>query len=336
MTLNWLVIGTSDIVKKRAAAALATAPGSRLVGVCGGLARATAIANEHGATEIYDDVDRAIAQTSADAVYIGTAVYRHQSEALKALAAGKHVLIEKPLGLSAPDAAVMVDALARTNATRPPAERLIAGCAYYRRTYPRFAHAKKLIDSGSLGKIAHVRMSYHGWWVPAADDPKVWRVDRTKSGGGPLADMGCHMVDVVIGLLGMPTSVYAKCGNLVHGYAVEDSTSALMTFASGTQLMASFAWSTKGFLHDMDILGTDAKLSWQPFDSGKVTRSAGRESEEFDLPNAANVHTPLVQDFVEAVRDRRPPVSPLDQALLTNRVIDAVYASASSGREIAP
>ena len=179
-------------------------------------------------------------------------------------------------------------------------------------------------------------MSCHSWWAPAANDPKIWRVDPTKSGGGALADMGCHMVDLVIGLLGMPVSVYAKNGNLVHTYGVEDSTSALMTFASGTQLLASFAWSTKAFLHDIDIIGTDAKLSWQPFDTGKVTRSAGRDSVEFDLPNAANVHVPLVQDFVEAVRDRRPTVSPLDQALLANRVIDAVYTSAATGKEVAP
>ena len=336
MPLTWLIIGTSDIVKKRAAAAIATAPGSKLLGVCGGLDRAAAIAKEHGATEVFDDVDRALAQTKADAVYIATAVYRHQNEALKSLAAGKHLLIEKPLGLNAADAAAMVDAAAKTNAARKPADQLVTGCAYYRRTYPRFAHAKQLINSGGLGKITHVRMSCHSWWAPAANDPKIWRVDPTKSGGGALADMGCHMVDLVIGLLGMPVSVYAKNGNLVHTYGVEDSTSALMTFASGTQLLASFAWSTKAFLHDIDIIGTDAKLSWQPFDTGKVTRSAGRDSVEFDLPNAANVHVPLVQDFVEAVRDRRPTVSPLDQALLANRVIDAVYTSAATGKEVAP
>lgn len=336
MPLNWLIIGTSDIAKKRAAAAIANTPGSKLLGVCGGRDRAEAIAKEHGATEVFDEVDRAIAETKADAVYIATAVFRHQNEALKSFAAGKHVLIEKPLGLSAPDAAVMVDGLAKANAARKPADQLVAGCAYYRRTYPRFAHAKQLISSGNLGKIAHVRMSCHSWWVPAPNDPKIWRVDPAKSGGGALADMGCHMIDVVIGLLGMPQTVYAKNGNLAHSYGVEDSTSALMTFANGTQWVATFAWSTKAFLHDMDIIGTDAKLSWQPFDTGKVTRSAGRESVEFDLPNAANVHGPLVQDFVDAVRDRRPPVSTLDQALLTNRVIDAVYASAKLGREVVP
>ena len=81
--LKWLLIGTGDIVRKRVASALAP----NLVGVCGGGGRAQTIADEHGASEVFDDVDDALANTAADAVYVATAVYRHRDEAIKAAVA---------------------------------------------------------------------------------------------------------------------------------------------------------------------------------------------------------------------------------------------------------
>ena len=87
--VNWLLVGTGDIVRKRVAAALASGSGGRLAGICGGLDRARAIAGQFGIDEVYERLDQALAATRADCVYIATPVYRHAEEALKALAAGK-------------------------------------------------------------------------------------------------------------------------------------------------------------------------------------------------------------------------------------------------------
>ena len=95
--MNWLCVGTGDIVTKRAADALATADKSQLVGICGGRGRAQIIANEHNAPQVFSDLDEALAKTTADAVYIGTPVDRHCSEATASIRAGKHVLVEKLL-----------------------------------------------------------------------------------------------------------------------------------------------------------------------------------------------------------------------------------------------
>jgi predicted dehydrogenase len=321
-TVRWLLVGTGDIVRKRVGAALAP----RLSGVCGGLERAAAIAKDHGAAEVFDDLDTALRQTAANAVYVATPVHRHRREALAAIAAGKHVLIEKPLGLDGDDAQQICDAAAGAGVT--------AGCAYYRRCFGRFAHLAQLLDQKALGRIVMVRTCYWSWFGPDPDDPKRWRVDPSHSGGGPLADMGSHMFDLLIALFGMPRSVLASCDTLAHDYAVEDTAAVIMTLGSGAQVTAGFGWSSHTWRHEFEVIGTEGKVLWAPADTGKVTVTVGRDVQELDLPNADNVHQPLVEDFEKAVTSARPPIVPLASAVCTNRLLDAIYRSSRSHREV--
>ena len=325
--LNWLIIGTGDIVQKRAAAAITSAEGSQLAGVCGERSRSEAIVREHGGSEVFDDIDTALSQTCASLVYVATPVYRHRVEAIKAMQAGKHVLIEKPLGLTAEDAQAMVDAAKTTNR--------IAGCAFYRRLAPRFAHARELLARGVLGQIVSVHIACAGNFNPAADDPKFWRVNPDLSGGGPLADMGCHLLDVMIALFGMPRSVYALIDTLVHDYDVEDVATLLMRLPDGGHVTSTHTWCTPTGPYAMDILGSEGRLTWSSYDAGEVTLTTDGHAQVVDLPPATNVHEPLVADFVGAVRDGRSPVCPLGAALMTNQLMDAAYASAATGEPVA-
>src|SRR5687767_1629063 len=103
-TIRWLLVGTGDIVNKRVAPALASAPHAKLIGVVGQIHRAKAIATKFDGVHPYGDLDEALRHSPADAVYVATPVYRHRDEATRVLRAGKHVLVEKPLGLNADDA----------------------------------------------------------------------------------------------------------------------------------------------------------------------------------------------------------------------------------------
>ena len=324
--VNWLLVGTGDIVRKRVAAALASASYGRLVGICGGLDRARAIAGQFGIDEVYGQLDQALAATRTDCVYIATPVYRHAEEAVKAIAAGKHVLVEKPLGLHAADARRIVAAGAAAGR--------LCGCAYYRRCFPRFAHLKGLLNRGELGKVVLVRTSYLAWFCPQADDPKAWRVDPLKSGGGPLADMGSHILDLMIGLFGVPRTVFAKTGTLVHDYPVEDSSVVLMTLAGGAQVIASFGWSSKTCVHDFEVIGSQGGVRWPAADAGEVVVTLGRDTQKLEMPRAPNVHLPLIEDFNRAVLEGRQPVVPVAEALKTNLLLDAIYRSAETGQEM--
>ena len=327
-TVNWLLVGAGDIAAKRVAAALGGAANSRLAAVCDVQeARAAELAGKSGCSEVYGDLGEALRRTSAEAVYIATPVWLHAPQALAALAAGKHVLVEKPLGRTAEEAAQVV-AVAEACGRR-------AGCAYFRRFFARYKLAEDMLRSNAFGQVTLVRLVFFSWFSPSADDPKRWRVVREKSGGGPLADMGSHMFDVLIGLFGLPVSVYARCENLVHQWDVEDAAAILMRLGNGAQVTASFGWNSKTWRHEFEIVGTEAKLDWLPFDSGPMTRTVGRETASIALEEPQNVHLPLVEDFVAAVRENRPPRVPAQEALKTNLLLDAVYRSSRENREVA-
>lgn len=123
--LRWLLVGTGDTVRKRVGATLSGTEGSSLAAVCGRrLTAAEEIGRLFGANACFDDLARALENSGSDAVYVATPVASHVEIAAAALRAGKHVLVEKPLGVNAAECQSLVD-LARDY-------ELTAGCAYYR------------------------------------------------------------------------------------------------------------------------------------------------------------------------------------------------------------
>ena len=325
--LRWLLIGAGDIARKRVAAALAGAVDSEIAAVCDVRAEnAQSLASEYGVAEVFSDVDEALEKASADAVYAATPVEFHVPLAVRALESGRHVLVEKPLGVNGDDCARAVAAAEKSDR--------VAGCSYFRRKFPAYIQAQEMIEKGEFGQVVLVRMVYFSWFAPTPDDPKYWRVIRAKSGGGPISDMGTHMFDVMIGLLGMPSSVYAKCENLVHRWDVEDSASIIMKLPDGAQVTASFNWNSETWRHEFEIVGTKAKIYWHSYDSGEVVKTVGRQIDILDLAPAENVHLPIVEDFVQAVKEGRQPACPLAEAAKTNALVDAIYKSAAENREV--
>jgi len=322
--LRWLVVGAGDIARKRIIPAIRAEQRSRLQAVCDVVeARAWDLA---GGAAVYTDYAAALASGDIDAVYICTPVSLHVPQAIAALAAGKHVLVEKPVGLNSPDAQRLAEAAARSDRR--------AGVAYFRRVSPRYHHLKQLLAAGTFGQVVLVRLAYFSWFNPDHGDPKYWRVVPEKSGGGPLSDVGTHMFDLLIDAFGLPVSVTARVETLTHAYQVEDSAVMTMKLPNGAQVVASFHWNSKTWSHEFEVVGTEAKVKWHPYDSGPVVVTVGRETEQVDLPNPDNVHAPLVEDFVSAVVAGRDPAVTIAQAAQTNRLLDAIYLSARERREV--
>jgi predicted dehydrogenase len=325
--VRWLLVGTGDIAAKRVAPAMNSMANSRLVGVCSRSAdRAKTFAQQVGTAESYGDLAEALRNTTANAVYVATSVDLHAAQAIAAAKAGKHVLVEKPLALNALEGFHIAMAAEKAG--------VIGGCAYYRRFSPRYEHAQKMIAAGEFGQILFARMIYHTDYNPAPTDPKYWRVVRAKSAGGAIADIGSHMFDVLIGLLGSPKSVDAKLANRVHQYDVEDTASVMMEMAGGAQASGHFSWCSKTWAHEFEIIGSEARLRWAPFDTGKVIKTVGRDVHELDLTPASNVHEPLIADFVDAVIHNRPPRVSLREAAKTTQLLDAMHRSSAERREV--
>ena len=324
--MNWLIVGAGDIALKRVYPALMADSRNVVTAVCDlDKARAEALAAETGA-RAFTDYAEALSDSEVDAVYVATPVFLHTPHAIQGLEAGKHVLVEKPMALNDPQAQELVAAAEKSGRQ--------CGVAYFRRFAAKYELARKMIEDDEFGQIVLIRMVYFSWFDPTKDDPKYWRVVPDKSGGGPLSDMGTHMFDILIGLFGLPEKVYAKVATLTHDYAVEDSASAIMTLPGGAQVTCSFNWNSKTWSHEFEIVGTEAKVKWHPYDAPTVLKTVGRDIQEIDAPNHENVHYPLVEDFVSAVEENRTPAVTAAEAAKTNCLLDAVYLSARENREV--
>ncbi|GAA4775714.1 Gfo/Idh/MocA family protein [Microbacterium gilvum] len=159
-------------------------------------ARAATAAHELGAAESSADWREVIARDDIDIVDVCAPGDVHAEVAIAALAAGKHVLCEKPLARTVAEAERMAEA-ART---APAGTRAMCGFSY-RRT-PALAYARQLIADGRLGAIRHVRAQYLQDWLTDPEAPLTWRLDKDVAGSGTLGDIGAHSIDTAQWLLG--------------------------------------------------------------------------------------------------------------------------------------
>lgn len=325
--VRWGLVGAGDIANKRVAPAIKAENRSILSAVVDtDKTRAEQITRDFNCPKIYQGLEQVLADKEIDAIYVATPVFLHAAQVVAALKAGKHVLCEKPLALNYQQALEAAEAEKSTGKK--------AGVAYFRRFYPKYLQAKEMLKTDSFGKVILIRMAYHSWVEITPESPKYWRMVKEKSGGGVLSDMGCHMFDVMLGLFGLPEWVFAKTETMTFPYEVEDSAVMVLKYRSGPQVTASFHWNSKTWTHEFEIIGTEAKVKWWPYDSPKVIKTVGRDIQELELPNHENVHLPLIADFVSAIIENRLPAVSLAEAAKTNLMLDAVSLSSREARPV--
>ena len=153
--------------------------------------------NTFGWLEAETDWKKVISRSDIDIVDICTAGDTHEEIAIAALAAGKHVICEKPLANNVAEAKAMADAAAKASANG-----VKSMVAFNYRRVPALAVAKQFIESGKLGRIFHVRANYLQDWIIDPEFPLVWRLDKKTAGSGALGDIGAHIIDASYFLTG--------------------------------------------------------------------------------------------------------------------------------------
>jgi predicted dehydrogenase len=323
--LGWGIVGCGDITNKAVAPAINAHPQSTLVAFCStSKERAADFAARHGAKRAYDDLARFLADPEIQAVYVASPVYRHLPETVAAAKAGKHVLCEKPMALDSAECLQMIEACRQQGVS--------LAVAYYRRYYPKNRKIKELLDQGALGKVVLARAALTGNYDPDPTDPKYWRIDPAKSGGGPIADVGSHRLDLLWFWLGHPVAVAARTETLVHSYPADDSDVLLIKMESGVQVTASFHWNIGVGYDSIELFGTDGALLSTPTDGPRLVYKTRQREEEFDLPHAENRHYPLIADFTERILAGQPPAYPGEEGAITTQVIAATFEASKSGR----
>jgi len=290
--VNWLVIGIGDITRKRVIPAILAEPRSSLYGV---VTRDAKKAEAYTGVLAWPTLEDALQDPAIDAVYVASPVLLHAQQTIAALRAGKHVLCEKPVAMNFVEAERMVEAAGASGR--------LFGVSYYRRLYPKLMRAKALIAEGAIGQPLLAEANYHGW---LESDERAWLRDPAMAGAGPLFDVGSHRIDAMNFLFGKPSRATGLLSNTLHQIAVEDSATVLMEYANGVHGVVDVRWNSHVPRDQFRVVGTEGEIVLDPL-NGPELRIGGRVEL---LPTHANVHYPLIENFVSAILDGTPLACP--------------------------
>ncbi len=306
--LNWIVIGVGDIARRRVIPAILAEPRSRLFGI---VTRDPAKAAPYN-TRTWPTLDAVLADPAAkaevQAVYVATPVFLHAPQTIQSLEAGKHVLCEKPMAMNEAEAHGMVQAADRSGKT--------FGVAYYRRCYPKVQRAKQLLAAGAIGQPVLAELTCHSWFD--GQGSRSWLVDPSRAGGGPLFDIASHRIDVLNFLFGQPLRVTGQLSNVVHRYAVEDNATVMIEYTGGVRGIVDVRWHSRVDRDECRIRGTDGEMELSPLNGPDLVYPGGREN----LPPHANLHYPMIDNFVDAIEGKAALLSSGASAYWTDWVTE--------------
>ena len=249
--MDWGLIGASTIASEHVIGAIRAQAGHSVRAVLSSdRARGADYAARHGIPESVTDLDALLRDPEIGAVYISTTNEKHHPQAMAAIAAGKHVLCEKPLAMTLPQAVEMVRAA--------EAAGLVLATNHHLRNAGSHLAVRELIASGRIGQVLSVRV-FHAVHLPA--HLQGWRISDAAAGGGVIPDIVVHDADTVrFHLDEDPVEVLAKAGSSGMGQGVEDSVMSIWTMPSGAMVQTHESFTHRFALTGIEVHGTDGSI----------------------------------------------------------------------------
>ena len=320
MTVQWGLIGSGDIARKRIAPALRDLESCTLAAVCRGRPElAESFAREFGALRWYATTAELLADPLVDAVYIATPVRLHAAQAIAAAEAGKHVLCEKPMAMSVAECDDMI-AACRSNG-------VALGVAYYRHCYPVIARIANILAFGEIGDFVLAQVNAFEHFDPPRGHPRHWLVVRAESGGGPMFDFGCHRIEVLLHLLGPVRNVTSVVGNVAFQRDVEDTAIAVLEFERRGYATLSVTHAAHEPQDTLTIFGTAGSIHVESLNAGVMRVRRGSHEIIESLAPHPNLHQPLIEDFTAAVIAGRSPIVSGEMGRAVAVVEERIYAA---------
>ena len=290
-------------------------------------------AEEHGIAQVYSDHKQMLEKADIDAISVCLPNFLHAPFSLDALRAGKHVICEKPPALNAKEARKMAELAKKNKRTLMYALCLRFGGAA--------RLAKEYIDQGELGEIYYGRAVYHRRrGIPGGT--RSWFVDKKRSGGGALIDIGVHALDSAWWLMGTPKpvsvsgSAYQKFKGVLPKrthFDVDDSAFALIKFDNGATLHLECSWALNlpgG--SSLQIAGTLGGLELNPLRIYQERNGVALDITP-EVPNTDGFAN-QIGHFVECIKRRKTPLMSGEQGIQLMQMLDGIYKSAATGKEV--
>jgi predicted dehydrogenase len=305
-------------------------PEADIVAVCDrDRSRAKLVAEKFGIRRSYTDLDQMLANEGLSAAIIATSTDAHRDATLAVLKAGCDVLVEKPIARHYTEAVEMADS------ARVSKKKLMVGMNH--RFRPDTMLLRSLIEAKELGKLFYVRVG----WLRKRRTDSTWAMQKEKSGGGVFVDLGIMMLDLAFWLLGYPEVRRVTAVNFyLKTKQVEDTTIATITLNNEAVINIEVSWSTivEDDMYYCDVYGSDGSARMHPLRvfkevRGNLVNIAPAKSEPVGHLFKRSYENEL-RHFLGAVRDLHPVISTAEEAVHRMRIVDAVYRSARTGKEV--
>jgi predicted dehydrogenase len=329
------IIGCGLIGRRRAQAA--TLHGESEVRVlCDTDADAACAAGE-GTGAVTSDWSEAIARDDVDVVVVSTPNGLAAQIAIAALAAGRHVLMEKPMGRDLAEAA-------RVHAAALSSGRVL-GVGFNHRHHPAIRAAAQLVSAGAIGRLHWLRARYGHGGRPGLE--REWRSDPAQAGGGELLDQGIHVLDLFLWLAGAPTSVYGITRTTSWPIApLEDNAFGVLQFTGGVVAQLHVSMTQWKNLFSLEVHGEAGAVIVEGLGGSYGTERLIRVRRAFEggAPEVEEVHFEGADEswlhewrhFMDAVNGRPHGLTGAADGLAAMRVADALYRSAAEGVPVTP
>ncbi len=340
MKAKWGVIGCGGIADRKTLPGMMQAKNSELVAVMDkNFDAALRCKEKYNAKYAFNNIEELLALDEIDVVYIATPVFCHKEQAIAAANAGKHILLEKPIGLNYSEALEIIEHCEKSN--------VLLSIGFMMRYHSHHQAIHDIIASGKIGEIVSMRAQFTGW-APEKDDN--WRQNKKLAGGGALIDMGAHCIDLLQYISGL---TIAECTgfaeNQIFKYDVEDASAIILKMSNGALAFIHSCFNipyaaagcpleiygTKGKIITKGTLGQSEKGTAEIliYDNSVFCDSSANFDEQKPVRLEAsfgNMYTKEIEAFSDSIINGTPvPISGRD-VLLTHRVIDSIYSRCDS------
>lgn len=321
-------------------------PDLEVVGICDSTGYVRDVLAKYTALPCYDDLDRMLADTKAEAVVVAVPSRLHAAMVEKALRRGTHVFCEKPFVLDVSDGERLV-ALGESS-------QLVTQVGYHCRFVGAFKEAARIVASGALGRVHHVRAEAYGP-VVLREKGSTWRGVKAE-GGGALYDYACHAIDLMNFVAGVPNSVDGVVRHGVFSSDVDDEVYCTMRYADGASGQLCVNWSDESFRKmstKVSVWGTNGRVTADRQECQIYLRETHPELPELEAGWTIRYTTDLTEDvwyylrgeeysaqidyFAQSVKTNRTNgENTFRSALDVDRVVDMITGAALSARSGPP